>query len=225
MREVVDLAQVTNAKLPESFVFVGGHSAGFVAGDIPRPGDGAMNCLVKGTREAAVATRLLAGEPDHKAARGVPGVVDQEGKGRRSWGAEELVTTLQGGPMEHVGWKVSKRTIRMAADHLRRGRTNFVPILWKFSSIYNPLRQPAAHHQPVRYEMALPPPRRDLTDAKVASIHGARGPQGRARDDSTERFVEATRMGTPASPAGDKLLWQSREAVRDRRRGGIGAWV
>ncbi len=44
-------------------------------------------------------------------------------------------------------------------------------------------------------EAALPPDRRESVDSKLLYIHRARGRQGRALDDSTEQFVENTRMG------------------------------
>jgi hypothetical protein len=31
-------------------------------------------------------------------------------------------------------------------------------MLWKFNSVYNPARQLADHHQPVKYEISLPKP-------------------------------------------------------------------
>ena len=37
-----------------------------------------------------------------------------------------------------------------------RGQTNFVRMLWKFNSVYNPQRQLADHRQPVTYKMRPP---------------------------------------------------------------------
>jgi hypothetical protein len=55
--------------------------------------------------------------------------------------------------------------------------------------------------RPVHYELPLPP--RSATDGQGVKapqlyIHAPRGRPGRSIDDSTERFVEATRMGLPA---------------------------
>src|SRR6266446_1422655 len=56
----------------------------------------------------------------------------------------------------------------------------------------------ADHARPVHYELPLPP--RVATDERPAKssqlyIHAPRGRAGRSIDDSTERFVETTRMG------------------------------
>jgi len=67
-------------------------------------------------------------------------------------------------------------------------------MLWKFNRVYNPKLQLADHQRPVKYEMALPPEPRESVDAEIMYIHKARGRKSRAIDDSTEQFVEATRM-------------------------------
>ncbi|MEW6544511.1 MAG: hopanoid C-3 methylase HpnR [Nitrospirota bacterium] len=108
---------------------------------------------------------------------------------------EELVKTQQVLNMKHLGWEALKGTVQIAAGHLLRGQTNFIKMLWKFNSVYNPELQLADHRMPVKYEMALPPPQQEKVDAKVIYIHQARGRQGRAIDDDTERFVDDTRMG------------------------------
>jgi hopanoid C-3 methylase HpnR len=109
---------------------------------------------------------------------------------------EELVKTQQVLNMKHLGWSALKSTARIAAGHLLRGQTNFVKMLWKFNSVYNPKLQLADHQQPVKYEMSLPPPRRERMDPKLLYVLQPRGRQGRALDDHTEQFVEETRMGT-----------------------------
>jgi radical SAM superfamily enzyme YgiQ (UPF0313 family) len=58
--EIIDLAKSIKAKLPTCFVSVGGHSASFVAGDLLRHAEGAVDCVLKGEGEAAVATLLAA---------------------------------------------------------------------------------------------------------------------------------------------------------------------
>lgn len=108
---------------------------------------------------------------------------------------EELVKTQQVLNMKHLGWKALKETARIAAGHLLRGQTNFVNMLWKFNSVYDPKLQLADHNQPVTYEMALPPSPQETVDPKIIYIHHARGRRGRAIDDSTEEFVDETRMG------------------------------
>jgi hopanoid C-3 methylase len=109
---------------------------------------------------------------------------------------EELVKTQQVLNTKHLGWSALKSTAKIAAGHLLRGQTNFVKMLWKFNSVYNPALQLADHRQSVQYEMALPPPPGQQVNPHLLYIHHAKGRQGRHIDDSTEQFVEATRMGT-----------------------------
>ncbi|ULA59902.1 MAG: Hopanoid C-3 methylase [Nitrospira sp.] len=115
---------------------------------------------------------------------------------------EELVKTQQVLNVKHLGWKALKGTAKIAAGHLLRGQTNFIKMLWKFNSVYNPKLQLADHKRPVAYEMNLPLEQQGKVDAKTIYIHIERGRQGRALDDSTERFVDETRMGADLSPAG-----------------------
>jgi hopanoid C-3 methylase HpnR len=111
---------------------------------------------------------------------------------------EELVKTQQVLNMKHLGWAALRDTVQIAIGHLIRGQTNFVKMLWKFNSVYNPKLQLADHRLPVKYEMKLPPPPQATVRPEVLYIHGARGRQGRALDDRTERFVDETRTGTGA---------------------------
>jgi hopanoid C-3 methylase HpnR len=112
---------------------------------------------------------------------------------------EELVKTQQVLNMKHLGWKALRETARIAAGHLLHGQTNFIRMLWKFNSVYDPKLQLADHGLPVKYEMTLPPPPQDAVDPKIIYIHHDRGRQGRAIDDSTEDFVDETRMGVLGS--------------------------
>lgn len=109
---------------------------------------------------------------------------------------EELVKTQQILNKKHLGWAALKGTAKLAAGHLMRGQTNFVKMLWKFNSVYDPRLQLADHQRPVAYEMNLPPAPQEKVDAKLLYILKARGRQGRAIDDATEQFVDATRMGS-----------------------------
>lgn len=109
---------------------------------------------------------------------------------------EELVKTQQILNKKHLGWEALKSTAKIAAGHLLQGQTNFVKMLWKFNDVYNPKLQIADHQRPAKYEMALPPARQEKVNGALLYIHGARGREGRAFDDSTEQFVEETRMGT-----------------------------
>ncbi len=107
---------------------------------------------------------------------------------------EELVRTQQVLNRKHLGWKGLKSVARIGAGHLLRGQTNFVRMLWKFNSVYNPKRQVADHQQKVQYEMR--PPRSGGPDVNVKElyVYQPQGRRGRAIDDSTEQFVDTTRM-------------------------------
>jgi hopanoid C-3 methylase len=111
---------------------------------------------------------------------------------------EELVKTQQVLNKKHLGWAALKSTATIAAGHLLRGQTNFVKMLWKFSSVYNPKLQLSDHQRPVKYQMALPPAPKETVNPKLLYIHHADGRRGRAIDDATEQFVDDTRMGTTA---------------------------
>jgi hopanoid C-3 methylase HpnR len=111
---------------------------------------------------------------------------------------EELVKTQQILNQKHLGWNALKSTARIAAGHLLRGQTNFVKMLWKFNSVYNPALQLADHARPVAYEMPLSPKPVPGLNGPLLYIHRAGGRQSRLLDDGTEQFVDATRMGGSA---------------------------
>jgi hypothetical protein len=69
---------------------------------------------------------------------------------------KELVRTQQVLNQKHLGFSALKDTFFLAAKFLAHGQTNFVKMLWKFSSVYNSKRQIADHHRPVKYEITLP---------------------------------------------------------------------
>ncbi len=79
--EIVDLAKATKAKLPDSFVLVGGHSASFTANEFIEHGNGAIDCVLKGEGEASIVTLMDAIQHDRSAISQVPGVVSQYGTG------------------------------------------------------------------------------------------------------------------------------------------------
>ncbi len=108
----------------------------------------------------------------------------------------ELVKTQQVLNHKHLGWAALKSTMKIAAGHLLRGQTNFVRMLWKFNSVYNPELQLADHRRPVKYELTLPPRPHSRVNGKRLFILPPKGRQGRAIDDATEQFVDASRMGT-----------------------------
>jgi len=71
----------------------------------------------------------------------------------------ELVKTQSVLAKKHLGWNALKGAAGIAAKCLMRGQTNFVRMLWKFNSVYNPQRQAADHDRPVKYAMRPPKPR------------------------------------------------------------------
>jgi hopanoid C-3 methylase len=109
---------------------------------------------------------------------------------------EELVKTQQILNKKHLGWAALKSTAKIAAGHLLRGQTNFVKMLWKFNSVYNPKLLLADHQRPVTYEMTPPATTQEKINSKLLYVLPPRGRHGRVIDDSTEQFVDATRTGT-----------------------------
>ena len=69
---------------------------------------------------------------------------------------KELVGTQQVLNQKHLGFAVLKDTFFLAASLLARGQTNFVKMLWKFSSVYNVNRQIGDHKREVKYSITLP---------------------------------------------------------------------
>jgi magnesium-protoporphyrin IX monomethyl ester (oxidative) cyclase len=77
--EVVDLARDTRARRRGAFVFVGGHSASFIASEILDHADGAIDCVVRGEGEVIAPLLLEAiGDPRLET---LPGVVTRHGAG------------------------------------------------------------------------------------------------------------------------------------------------
>ena len=80
---------------------------------------------------------------------------------------------------KHLGWAGAPQVRRGSRSaRLARGQTNFLRMLWKFSTVYNPERQYADHQQPVRYEMRPPrplagakPSKQELYVHMPASVH------------------------------------------------------
>jgi hopanoid C-3 methylase HpnR len=107
----------------------------------------------------------------------------------------ELVKTQQVLNMKHLGWQALKGTASIVTRHLLHGQTNFLRMLWKFNSVYNPKLQMADHAQPVKYEMSLPPAKEKGVYTNVLFIHEPLGRKGRQLNDTTEDFVNETSMG------------------------------
>src|SRR6476661_897621 len=79
--EIVDLAKWTKQRLPACRVFVGGHSASFVAQAILEHADGAIDCVMKGEGETAVGPLLEALAGERRALGLVRGAVTPIGEG------------------------------------------------------------------------------------------------------------------------------------------------
>jgi hopanoid C-3 methylase HpnR len=107
----------------------------------------------------------------------------------------ELVRTQQVLNRKHLGWAALGDAAGLAARLLLRGQTNFVRMLWRFNSVFDPRLQLADHGREVRYAMSPPPAAREgRLDPKTLYVHGPKGRRSRAIDDATESFVETTRM-------------------------------
>ena len=83
---------------------------------------------------------------------------------------EELVRTQQVLNRKHLGFAAMKHTFMLSAKLLARGQTNFVRMLWKFNSVYNPRRQLADHGRRVNYEIGIPE-REGTKDPQLFYVH------------------------------------------------------
>ncbi|MEV5336056.1 hopanoid C-3 methylase HpnR [Streptomyces werraensis] len=77
--EAIRLAERVKEELPDCFVFLGGHSVSFVAQEVIEQAKGAVDAVVRGEGEPAVAPLLEAVRDG--GAEGVPGVVTASGRG------------------------------------------------------------------------------------------------------------------------------------------------
>jgi magnesium-protoporphyrin IX monomethyl ester (oxidative) cyclase len=77
--EVIDLAKATRQLLPQCRVFVGGHSASFIALDLLQHAEGAIDCVVRGEGETITPQLLEAFSDPHLET--LPGVVTPHGMG------------------------------------------------------------------------------------------------------------------------------------------------
>ena len=108
---------------------------------------------------------------------------------------KELVDTQRILACKNLGWAALWQCAGLVIRKLLRGQTNFLRMLWKFNSVYNPELQLADHHRAVKYEISLPPPSVATVPRNRLYIHGSQGRTGRQIDHQTEAFVDATRMG------------------------------
>src|SRR5580704_5608703 len=115
--EVVDLARATKILAPRAFVCVGGHSASFTARAILAHGEGAVDCVIKGEGEAAIAGLLEAVAQDRASVAQVPGAVTADDEG------------------PPPGFVHSLDDIAPARDLLRHRRKYFIGILDPCASV------------------------------------------------------------------------------------------
>jgi hopanoid C-3 methylase len=112
---------------------------------------------------------------------------------------KELLHTQRVLYSKHMNWRTAPGFARAVFGLLMRGQTNFLRGMMMYPKVYNLKKMLADHGQPVSYELPLPPPAAHRERAGKASemyIHAPRGRAGRHIDDSTERFVDTTRMGS-----------------------------
>jgi hopanoid C-3 methylase HpnR len=110
----------------------------------------------------------------------------------------ELLKTQRVLYSKHLNWRTAPGFARAAFSLLVRGQTNFVRGMMLYNRTFNAKKMLADHAQPVAYQMPLPPrpeSKEPLAKATNLYIHAPRGRRGRHIDDTTEQFVDATRMG------------------------------
>jgi len=73
--EILDLAKATKLNAPDCFIFVGGHSASFIARDLLAHAEGAIDCVLRGEGEAVTPLLLTAVENDRASIGQVPGAI------------------------------------------------------------------------------------------------------------------------------------------------------
>lgn len=79
--EVLELAEATKQRAPGCFVFVGGHSASFIARELLAHAGGAIDCVVRGEGEQSAPRLLAAAEDDRSTLHTLPGVSTLAGDG------------------------------------------------------------------------------------------------------------------------------------------------
>lgn len=99
---------------------------------------------------------------------------------------------------KHLSWRTAPALGWLIIELLSRGQTNFVRGMARWPTMFNLEKLLADHARPVAYQIPLPArPAAGTPRGKPTGlyIHAPRGRAGRHIDDSTERFVDATRMG------------------------------
>jgi magnesium-protoporphyrin IX monomethyl ester (oxidative) cyclase len=106
----------------------------------------------------------------------------------------ELIETQRVMAKKHMGLRAMRRCAAILANRLAHGQTNFLRMIWRFNKVYSTDLLLADHNLPVSYEMTLPPGTGIVPERRALYIHKLTRPE-RTLDQTTERFVEATRLG------------------------------
>jgi len=114
---------------------------------------------------------------------------------------EEMVTTQKVLYTKHLSWRAAPTLAAHTVKSMLRGQTNFATMLWNAPRFFDPKQQFRDHQQEVRYEIALPAKAAAGAATEVYYIHAPRGRYDRAIDNSTEEFVDQTRMGVARTDA------------------------
>jgi predicted dehydrogenase len=114
--ETRDLARRIKRTLPGCFVFVGGHSASFIAAELLAQSGGCVDCVVRGEGEG-VTPKLLEAAAAGRSVAGLPGITTAEGHGPPPMRVDSL------------------DDIRPARDLTRRREKYFIGILDPAASI------------------------------------------------------------------------------------------
>ncbi len=77
--EVVDLAKSAKQQIKDCYVFVGGHSASFIADELLEHGAGSIDCVLRG--EGEISTPMLISAVEDGGIDRVPGTVTAKGRG------------------------------------------------------------------------------------------------------------------------------------------------
>jgi hopanoid C-3 methylase HpnR len=118
----------------------------------------------------------------------------------------ELVKTQQVLNRKHLGFAAIRKTLGISTKLLLHGQTNFLRMIWKFNSVFNPALQMADHARPVQYELPVRPAFAAVADKRALYVHKPAGRRGRVLDDATEQFVDASRSGAGSPPVSSPNL-------------------
>jgi hopanoid C-3 methylase len=108
---------------------------------------------------------------------------------------DEVVTTQKVLYTKHLSWRAAPTLAAHTIKSMLRGQTNFATMIWNAPRFFDPEQQFRDHQQEVRYQIALPDKPAPGAKGDVYYIHAPHGRGDRAIDNSTEEFVDQTRMG------------------------------